>query len=601
MLVSKEKERELLEEQQKERIAAEKRKQAELEERVRLATEAAEQEKRTARMLAEEEVQQEAERKEILAAELKAREEAEIRLMQEEKERAEQSLIRKQEISALENKRVSSLKSGPLTRDIFADGRDADLIILFNETGRAQFGYRGLSGQVKFDDGRADVCTLYPIDYQVDQWEYILGELAELGVNNSVRKIENNICTDLNGSSSDLIIIQKRNLNAQNLYEQEQLAGHLNNYKYSLLKIVKDSDYQELTESREAASKRLVTDIEGENIKGYGLMIVRDKGNGIFCADKKENQEAIKLLAEEKNNTLSKKHRQSRVSISFAGIEGSFVALKRSECQFYLGSESSLKILYQALKRDRLNPVFHYDWEDIPSYLEKVKMANQQQEEAERKAQAARTKANEEGLAIARENQRNRPAEEKKNVDKESNSPIVPHEKPIMSSDSNKRDSVESPNFRSSERKDGDDKGQEKIAADRILEEKLGIEVTDLRTSWKIEPNVLGGTKLVVPYIRFKLRNIGEQPIKKLKVSALFNLVDDKEILGDGSSYVIGYGDFPLKKGYTKEVFFGSATGYTGIGALLNQPRVTADLYIETDQSKEKVFMKSIQIAQTLN
>jgi hypothetical protein len=115
--------------------------------------------------------------------------------------------------------------------------------------------------------------------------------------------------------------------------------------------------------------------------------------------------------------------------------------------------------------------------------------------------------------------------------------------------------------------------------------ESAGIDISDLRAYWTVDPNVLGGRELLVPYVRFSVKNISSSPITSLKFVGSFKLTEKSEILGDGSQYTIGYGDPPLPPGYSKEVFFGSSTGYTGYAAYSKRPPVTVDLYSEVNKN----------------
>jgi hypothetical protein len=128
----------------------------------------------------------------------------------------------------------------------------------------------------------------------------------------------------------------------------------------------------------------------------------------------------------------------------------------------------------------------------------------------------------------------------------------------------------------------------------------LGIEITSVRTYWTVDPNVMGGKELVVPYIRFVVKNVSGRPITKLHAKAAFELVEKREMLGDGSTYVIGFSDPPLKPGYSKEVFFGSSTGFTGYGIYMNRPKTTADLYVQTSEGEERL-VKTVKISPRLD
>ncbi len=50
----------------------------------------------------------------------------------------------------------------------------------------------------------------------------------------------------------------------------------------------------------------------------------------------------------------------------------------------------------------------------------------------------------------------------------------------------------------------------------RDAAKNLGVQVSNVRTYWTEDPNVLGGIALVVPYIRLMIKNISDNPITDL-------------------------------------------------------------------------------------
>jgi tetratricopeptide (TPR) repeat protein len=124
---------------------------------------------------------------------------------------------------------------------------------------------------------------------------------------------------------------------------------------------------------------------------------------------------------------------------------------------------------------------------------------------------------------------------------------------------------------------------------------ELGMKVSDFRTYWTIDPDGQMGKELLVPYIRFTLKNIGNAPIPQIFVKASFELIGEKKILGEGQTYVIVNGDVPLNQGYSREVFLSSTTGYTGIGILLGRPETSADIYINNRLVKTIKIDQGIQ------
>jgi hypothetical protein len=127
----------------------------------------------------------------------------------------------------------------------------------------------------------------------------------------------------------------------------------------------------------------------------------------------------------------------------------------------------------------------------------------------------------------------------------------------------------------------------------------LGIQILEFTSYWTADPNVLGGKELLIPYLRFKVKNVGTIAISSLVAKASFELPDKKEVLGEGSSYPIGTSDPPLSPGYTREVFFGSGTGYTSWLVALNPPYVRASVYLEVNGSQQ-ILVKTVPISKEL-
>jgi hypothetical protein len=126
---------------------------------------------------------------------------------------------------------------------------------------------------------------------------------------------------------------------------------------------------------------------------------------------------------------------------------------------------------------------------------------------------------------------------------------------------------------------------------------KLGLEITNFQSYWAVDANVLGGEAILAPFLRFKVKNLLQAPITLLSFSATFDLVDKKEQLGSGETYVVGrLSGTPLKPGYSKEVFFGSGTGYGGPGAAYGRPNVAADLFVEVNDGP-KTLVKQFRVA----
>lgn len=130
-----------------------------------------------------------------------------------------------------------------------------------------------------------------------------------------------------------------------------------------------------------------------------------------------------------------------------------------------------------------------------------------------------------------------------------------------------------------------------------------GFIITDVRSNWKASQNLNEGQVLLVPEIRFKIKNVSGVAIAELSFKANFVLVNkgEKEALGNDSFSAVGYGDAPLEPGYTKEIFMESGTGYVDNGgsfalsiALGEAPVTTADIYFDRGNGEKKIKTISV-------
>jgi hypothetical protein len=144
------------------------------------------------------------------------------------------------------------------------------------------------------------------------------------------------------------------------------------------------------------------------------------------------------------------------------------------------------------------------------------------------------------------------------------------------------------------------ERAKEDIAR-REAAKELGVEISEIVARWEINPNVMGGRPLLHPHLRFKVTNRGEKPIENLVFGASFELAGKKEVFGEGSAYPVGFSDPPLKPGYSREVFFGSSTGYTveprmialgWVEAMTTRPAMVALLWIEVNRGPRREIRK---------
>jgi phage host-nuclease inhibitor protein Gam len=150
----------------------------------------------------------------------------------------------------------------------------------------------------------------------------------------------------------------------------------------------------------------------------------------------------------------------------------------------------------------------------------------------------------------------------------------------------------------------------EKIRTEREIEQIFGVRLTDYSTGWN-EYTSFGQT-LFQPNVALKFQNIsgrnlptksmgsfGIETTNTIEIKVEFVETSKNEIFGDGSSYLVGYGD-NLGAGISKTAYVRSSVGYTRTWAsyeLNNLPIITAKVYINDRLYKSFNIRKGYRIS----
>jgi len=94
--------------------------------------------------------------------------------------------------------------------------------------------------------------------------------------------------------------------------------------------------------------------------------------------------------------------------------------------------------------------------------------------------------------------------------------------------------------------------------------------------------------ELLCPHLNITFKNVSDRAINELVVKATIIDTLTNQIFGDASAYVIGYGDAPLRPGYSKTAYLVSSVGYKNDIVALNFPNLVSEVYVN-DKLYEKV------------
>jgi len=118
----------------------------------------------------------------------------------------------------------------------------------------------------------------------------------------------------------------------------------------------------------------------------------------------------------------------------------------------------------------------------------------------------------------------------------------------------------------------------EEVRAERDAERLTGLRIADISSKWAW--GGLLGDQLLRPEVKVKIKNISSNDVTKAEVKITFIDVSNDEVFSEATDYTIGYGDAPLRPGYSKTAFLYSGVGYKSDLVALNFPRLVAEISI---------------------
>ena len=117
---------------------------------------------------------------------------------------------------------------------------------------------------------------------------------------------------------------------------------------------------------------------------------------------------------------------------------------------------------------------------------------------------------------------------------------------------------------------------------EKEIDTKKLLQIVTINSYW----DWTGG--LLCPHLNITFKNVSDRAINELVVKATIIDTLTNQIFGDASAYVIGYGDAPLRPGYSKTAYLVSSVGYKNDIVALNFPNLVSEVYVN-DKLYEKV------------
>jgi hypothetical protein len=117
--------------------------------------------------------------------------------------------------------------------------------------------------------------------------------------------------------------------------------------------------------------------------------------------------------------------------------------------------------------------------------------------------------------------------------------------------------------------------------------DRAGLELAGPKAHWKIiDSGNRIGEQIVVPAFKANFKNASAEDMAKLSVKAVFYDPIKKEEFGTSSASVVGYGDTPLRAGFSKFGSTHASIGYKSDFAAMFAT-LYVDLYVTTTEGKD--------------
>ena len=275
---------------------------------------------------------------------------------------------------------------GPRSRFLL-DGDRADLLVLYNDSGKAPSVVRNLRGELVFQDGRAVACFYHP-------------PLADVFLNRQIREKVGSLgakldwplgpCEPAAMPEYDLIVAERDRLLREPVDRVIALATAINGGLYARLTILEAAA---LSTAKQAEAVR-ANEVEGSvraRAEGFGI-VATSNGSSVVCRVGDTYPEAHNSILSQLSERLADEL-PSSPTLAPTSADGAFIGVKREECGAVYAPPADLIALTDAMRRDGLRFRF------LPIWIAPAEVTRAQQElEAEKRSNIEKQAAREREL-----------------------------------------------------------------------------------------------------------------------------------------------------------------------------------------------------------
>ncbi|KLK91053.1 hypothetical protein AA309_22335 [Microvirga vignae] len=276
------------------------------------------------------------------------------------------------------------------------EGDAADLLVLYNDSGKAPTLVRNLKGDLVFQGDKSGICQLH--DGAVEKRFAVLA-------NARFEKYQQRLSFPLSRCDTsrlvayDLIVLNRKQLLASDqTSDVVALLKAVDEGSFKTLFTVTGGDVEAVIQAEANRLKAIEDGIQNGSAKGFGFVALNN-GQGSVCQTSGGNEPAHAAVLQSATERLAEELKAAPAFRAMS-VEDAFIAAKRGECIAVYSEAGELKSLTAALQRDgvpfRYLPVW-VDQEQLAKAVEALRLA------AEKAAAEEKAKAEAEAKRIAQE------------------------------------------------------------------------------------------------------------------------------------------------------------------------------------------------------
>lgn len=244
------------------------------------------------------------------------------------------------------------------------EGGRGDLIILYNDSGKAPSVVRNLRGELVFEDGRAAACLFHAPLSDVFLNRQIRDRSAAIGAKLALPLAT---CGANDLAKQDLIFAERERLLREPVDRMISLVEAVNGNLFARLEVIDASALASAKQAEAAKANQVEARVRGRNGEGFGLVVVPNSSS-VLCQVTTDAAEAHAAILARLTDRIGDELPGKPV-ISPTSADGAFIAVKRGECGAVYASTTDLAALSDAMTRDSLT--YRY----LPLWIEPAEVA----------------------------------------------------------------------------------------------------------------------------------------------------------------------------------------------------------------------------------